>query len=178
MKTRQTLCVNRSSFKSNCTSIEQHNDYKLPSITELLHNSLSSKSGWRKGQQRYSSPSFPCSPSRFQNLSYEPIQLRTCIQQCFKKAKGMPVAEKIELILLNAANGEQYGSLHDLQQHLDPYKENFDFAQLHVQLQIMPSLLQARNEKHAGEPPIRRVTKVRTCVDVLKVCSSCTSPCL
>ena len=32
---------------------------------------------------------------------------------------------------------------------------------------MLPSLLQARNKKHAGGPPIRRATKVRTCADVL-----------
>ena len=42
----------------------------------------------------------------------------------------MPVAEKIESILLNAANGECC-SLPDLKQHLDLYEKDFDFAQLH-----------------------------------------------
>ena len=88
------------------------------------------------------------------------------LEQCFKQAKGMLAAEKIESILLNTANGECC-SLHDLQQHLDLYKKDFDLARLHMQLQMLPSLLQVRNEKHAGEPPIRRVTKVRTCADLL-----------
>ena len=32
---------------------------------------------------------------------------------------------------------------------------------------MLPTLLMARNRKHVGEPPIQRVTKVRTCVDVV-----------
>ena len=103
----------------------------------------------------------------FRKQYYEVLDIVTGqLEQRFKQAKGMPVAEKIESILLKAANGECC-SLPDLQQHLDLYKKDFDFAQLHVQLQMLPSLLQARNQKRAGEPPIRCATKVRTCADVL-----------
>ena len=32
---------------------------------------------------------------------------------------------------------------------------------------MLPTLLMARNRKHVGDPPIQRVTKVHTCVDVV-----------
>ena len=86
------------------------------------------------------------------------------LKRWFQQERGMPVAEVIERVLLDAANGTFSG---ELPQELQMYKNDIDLTRLKVQLQMMPDLIRTRNQLPTNLVPIKKVTNVRTICDVM-----------
>jgi len=86
----------------------------------------------------------------------------------------MPVAEVIERVLLDAANGTFSG---ELPQELQMYKNDIDLTRLKVQLQMMPDLIRTRNQLPTNLVPIKKVTNVRTICDVMNDVSGARTCC-
>ena len=63
------------------------------------------------------------------------------LKRRLQQEQGMPVAEVIERVLLDAANGTFSG---ELPQELQMYKNDIDLTRLKVQLQMMPDLIRTR----------------------------------
>ena len=76
------------------------------------------------------------------------------------------MAAKIEEILLGAVNSNCC-SLERLQEDFAVYKKDFNVVQLHVQLQMLPNLVQTRNSLRRDQLAITKVTSVRTIANVL-----------
>ena len=76
------------------------------------------------------------------------------------------MATKIEEILLGAINAN-CSSLERLQEDFAVYKKDLNVLQLHVQLQMLPNLVQTRKSLRRDQPPITKVTSVRTIANVL-----------
>ena len=78
----------------------------------------------------------------------------------------MPIAAKLEKVLLNAANGIFCTT--DLLQEIEMYSKDLDTAHLTIQLQMLPvrELIRTYNESYP-QTAIRRVTSVRTLCDVM-----------
>ena len=77
----------------------------------------------------------------------------------------MPVAAKIEEILLRAVNANCC-SVESIREDLAAYHKDVSFPQLHVQLQMLPNLLASRNRLHPELPPTKKVTSVKTISDL------------
>jgi len=86
------------------------------------------------------------------------------LKRRFQQERGMPVAEVIERVLLDAANGTFSG---ELPQELQMYKNDIDLTRVKVQLQMMPDLIRTRNQLPTNLVPIKKVTNVRTICDVM-----------
>ena len=84
----------------------------------------------------------------------------------FEQRSGLPMAAKIEEILLGAVNSNCC-SLERLQENFAVYKKYFNMVQLHVQLQMLPNLVQTRNSLRRDQPAITKVTSIRTIANVL-----------
>ena len=96
---------------------------------------------------------------------FEVLDLMTHeLKRRFQQEWGMPVAEVIERVLCDAANGTFSG---ELPQELQMYKNDIDLTRLKVQLQMMPDLIRTRNQLPTNLVPIKKVTNVRTICDVM-----------
>ena len=82
----------------------------------------------------------------------------------FCQKRGMPIAAKLEKVLLNAANSIFCTT--DLSQEIEMYSKDLDTAHLTTQLQMLPELIRTYNESYP-QTAIRRVTSVRTLCDVM-----------
>ena len=84
----------------------------------------------------------------------------------FEQRKGLPMAVKMEQILLEAANGDCC-TVERLEEELQIYEKDLSMVQLHLQLQMLPNLVNTRNSLCKDQPPITKITKVRTIAELL-----------
>ena len=84
----------------------------------------------------------------------------------FEQRKGLPMAAKMEQILLEAANGDCC-TVERLEEELQIYEKDLSMVQLHLQLQMLPNLVNTRNSLRKDQPPITKITKVRTIAELL-----------
>ena len=83
----------------------------------------------------------------------------------FCQRRGLPIAAKLEKLLIDAANGSFTDG--DLSQEIiELYSRDLDKASLSNQLKMLPQLVHTYN---AGNPqtPIREVTSLRTMCDIM-----------
>ena len=89
------------------------------------------------------------------------------LKRRFQQERGMPVAQTIEKLLIDHANGTQTDE--SLPKELDIYKSDLDFVKLKFQLKMLPDLVKTQNQQEANSImiPITRVTNVRTVAEIL-----------
>ena len=85
------------------------------------------------------------------------------LKRRFQQKRGLPVAAVIEKTMLAAAGG----SLEQVPDDFQIYKNDLDLARLQIQLQMLPDLIRTRNMKLSNDIPIRKVTNVRTLCEVM-----------
>ena len=76
------------------------------------------------------------------------------------------MAAKMEQILLEAASGDCC-TVERLEEELQIYEKDMSMVQLHLQLQMLPNLVNTRNSLRKDQPPITKITKVRTSAELL-----------
>ena len=73
------------------------------------------------------------------------------LKRRFEQKRGMPIVVAIEKVLLNSANGTVESR--ELPDELELYK-NVNLSRLKYQLQMLPDLIRARNQKNSA--PIKK----------------------
>ena len=120
----------------------------------------------RKIDSNSASHVFSDTKSYFRKQYYEAIDIVTNeLRQRFCQERGMPVAAKLEKLLLNAANAtSDIGS--DSGEIVEMYSKDLDATRLAPQLQMLPQLLRTYNECYP-QTAIQRITNVRTLCDIM-----------
>ena len=118
----------------------------------------------KPGDVSAASHEFATPQSYFRRQYYEALDLVTNeLKRRFQQKRGLPVAAVIEKTMLAAAGG----SLEQVPDDFQIYKNDLDLARLQIQLQILPDLIRTRNMKLSNDIPIRKVTNVRTLCEVM-----------
>ena len=116
----------------------------------------------RPGEYAAQAHRFDTPEEYFKQQYFEAINvLVKQLKDRFEQRSGLPMAAKIEEILLGAVNSNCC-SLERLQEDFAVYKKDFNVVQLYVQLQMLPNLVQTRNSLRLDQPSITKVTSVRT----------------
>ena len=84
----------------------------------------------------------------------------------FNQHRGLPIAAKLEKVLLEAANHGMSGLTEGLPKELDMYSKDLDSQHLLVQLQMLPDLIRTYNESHSYTA-VRSVTSLRTLCEIM-----------
>ena len=103
--------------------------------------------------------------SYFRKQYFEALDTVTSeLKNRFCQERGMPVAARLEKVLIGAANGTF--SDKDLSGEIQMYSKDLDTTHLVTQLQMLPELIRTYNECNP-QTVIQRVTSLRTLCDVM-----------
>ena len=118
----------------------------------------------KPGDVSAASHEFATPQSYFRRQYYEALDLVTNeLKRRFQQKRRLLVAAVIEKTMLAAAGG----SLEQVPDDFQIYKNDLDLARLQIQLQMLPDLIRTRNMKLSNDIPIRKVTNVRTLCEVM-----------
>ena len=118
----------------------------------------------RPGDVGAASHEFATPQSYFRKQYFEVLDLLINELKCrFQQKRGLSVVAVIEKTLLDAANG----SLEQISDDLQIYKNDLNLVRLQTQLHMLPDLIRTRNMKPNCDVPITRVTNVRTLCEVI-----------